>query len=56
MKGWVAVRSPSVNLKGKRNKDFEALYFVWQGVQKYRFAKSQEKPHKTGNVQVQCGA
>ena len=21
--------------KGKRNKDFEALYYVWQGVQKY---------------------
>ena len=36
-------------------KDFEALYSVWQGVQKYRFAKSQEKPHKTVNFQVQCG-
>ena len=42
-----------LNKKGKRNKDFEALYSVWQGVQKYRFAKSQEKPHKT--VNFQCG-
>ena len=34
-----------LNLKGTRNKDFEALHFVWQVVQKYSFAKSQEKPH-----------
>ena len=28
---------------------------MWQGAQKYQFAKSQEKPHKTVNFQVQCG-
>ena len=51
----IGIYKDFLNKKGKRNKDFEALYYVWQGVQKYRFAKSQEKPHKTVNFQVQCG-
>ena len=52
----IGIYKDFLNKKGKRNKDFEALYYVWQGVQKYRFAKSQEKPHKTVNFQVQCAA
>ena len=51
----IGIYKDFLNKKGKRNKDFEALYYVWQGVQKYRFAKSQEKPHTTVNFQVQCG-
>jgi len=51
----IGIYKDFLNKKGKRNKDFEALYYVWQGVQKYQFAKSQEKPHKTVNFQVQCG-
>ena len=43
----IGIYKDFLNKKGKRNKDFEALYYVWQGVQKYRFAKLQEKPHKT---------
>ena len=44
----IGIYKDFLNKKGKRNKDFEALYYVWQGVQKYRFAKSQEKPYKCG--------
>ena len=46
----IGIYKDFLNKKGKRNKDFEALYYVWQDVQKYQFAKSQEKPHKTVNV------
>ena len=34
-----------LNLKGTRNKDFEALHFVWQVVPKCSLAKSQEIPN-----------
>ena len=40
----IGIYKDFLNKKGKRNKDFEALYYVWQGVQKYRFAKSRETP------------
>ena len=51
----IGIYKDFLNKKGKGNKDFEALYYVWQGVQKYRFAKPQEQPHKTVNFHVQCG-
>ena len=31
------------------------LYFLWQAVQKYHFAKSQDNPHKNLNFQVKSG-
>ena len=34
------------NLKCTRKRNFEWLHFLWQVVQNYKFAKSQEKPHK----------
>ena len=34
------------NLKYTRKRNFEWLHFLWQVVQNYKFAKSQEKPHK----------
>ena len=51
----IGIYKDFLNKKVKRNNDFEALYYVWQGVQKYRFAKPQEQPHKTVNFHVQCG-
>ena len=35
-----------LNLKSTRKRNFEWLHFLWQVVQNYKFAKSQEKPHK----------
>ena len=44
-----------MNLKSTRNQVLEVLYFLWQAVQKYNFAKSQDNPHKNIYFQAKSG-
>ena len=42
----IGLYQSSLKVKSTRNRNFEWLHFLWQVVQNYKFAKSQEKPHK----------
>ena len=48
---WEEGASGILNLNNRKTHNIGALYFLWQCVQNYNFAKSRDKPHTNVNVQ-----